>query len=112
MTADLLEAKFRKLGMVDINRPEFALPPQWFPTDWEVAASGGGQTLAFTTARPALGSAVTPPGGLDLDAVWVGLGTAADFAGRDVRGKAAVVHTMLSPGQMGQSALFEAAFKR
>jgi hypothetical protein len=112
MTADLLEAKFRKLGMVDINRPEFALPPQWFPTDWEVAASGGGQTLAFTTARPALGSAVTPPGGLDVDAVWVGLGTAADFAGRDVRGKAAVVHTMLSPGQMGQSALFEAAFKR
>jgi hypothetical protein len=112
MTADLLEAKFRKLGMVDINRPEFALPPQWFPTDWNVTASGGGQTLTFSTARPALGSAATPPSGLDLDAVWVGLGTAADFAGRDVRGKAAVIHTMLSPGQMGQSALFEAAFKR
>ena len=56
MTADLLEAKFRKLGMVDINRPEFALPPQWFPTDWSVTASGGGQNLTFSTARPALGS--------------------------------------------------------
>jgi len=112
MTADLLEAKFRKLGMVDINRPEFTLPPQWFPTDWNVVATGGGQTLTFSTALPALGSAVTPPNGLDVDAVWVGLGTAADFAGRDVRGKAAVIHTMLSPGQMGQSALFEAAFKR
>jgi hypothetical protein len=112
MTADLLEAKFRKLGMVDINRPEFALPPQWFPTDWDLTASGGGKTLTFSSARPALGSAATPPNGLDLEAVWVGLGTAADFAGRDVRGKAAVIHTMLAPGQMGQSALFEAAFKR
>jgi hypothetical protein len=112
MTADLIEARFRKLGMVDINRPEFALPPQWFPTDWDMTATGGGQTLTFSTARPALGSADTPPNGLDVEAVWVGLGTAADFAGRDVRGKAAVIHTMLSPGQMGQSALFEAAFKR
>jgi hypothetical protein len=49
---------------------------------------------------------------LDVEAIWVGLGTAADFAGRDVRGKAVVIHTMLSPGQMGQSALFESAFKR
>jgi hypothetical protein len=112
MTADLLEAKFRKLGMVDINRPEFTLPPQWFPTDWGVTASGGGQTLTFKSLVPALGSAPTPPGGLDVDAVWVGLGTAADFAGREVRGKAVVIHTMLSPGQMGQSALFESAFKR
>ena len=112
MTADLIEAKFRKLGMVDINRPEFPLPPQWFPTDWDLTATGGGQTLTFKTALPALGSATTPPSGLDLDAVWVGLGTAADFAGRDVRGKAVVIHTMLSPGQMGQSALFEASFKR
>ena len=112
MTADLLEAKFRKLGMVDINRPEFALPPQWFPISWDVSASGGGQTLTFSSLLPALGSAPTPPTGLDVDAVWVGLGTAADFAGRDVRGKAVVIHTMLSPGQMGQSALFESSFKR
>jgi hypothetical protein len=112
MTADLLEAKFRKLGMVDINRPEFTLPPQWFPLDWDVTASGGGQALKFSTALPALGSAATAPNGLDLDAVWVGIGTAADFAGRDVKGKAVVIHTMLSPGQMGQSALFEGAFKR
>jgi hypothetical protein len=112
MTADLLEAKFRKMGMVDINRPEFALPPQWFATDWKLTATGGGQTLSFKTALPALGSKTTPASGLEVEAVWVGLGTAADFAGRDVRGKAAVIHSMLSPGQMGQSALFESAFKR
>jgi hypothetical protein len=112
MTADLVEARFRKLGMVAINRPEFTLRPQWFPVDWEVTASGGGKSLSFTTARPALGAAPIPPAGLDVDAVWVGLGTAPDFAGRDVRGKAVVIHSMLAPGQMGQSAIFEAAFKR
>ena len=112
MTADLIEAKFKKLGMVDINRPEFTLPPQWFPTDWEVTATGGGKTLSFPTARPALGSAPIPAAGLELDPVWVGLGTAPDFSGREVRGKAVVIHSMLSPGQMGQSAVFEAAFKR
>jgi hypothetical protein len=112
MTADLVEAKFKKLGMVDINRPEFPLRPQWFPVDWAVSASGGGKTLTFDTLRPALGSKATPPAGLEADAVWVGLGTAADFAGRDVRGKAVVIHTILSPGQMGQSAIAEAAFKR
>ena len=112
LTADLLEAKFRKLGMVDINRPVFDLRPQWFPLDWNVSATGGGQTLTFPSLRPALGSTATPPNGLDLDAVWVGLGTAADFQGRDVRGKAVIIHTMLAPGQMGQSAIFEGAFRR
>jgi hypothetical protein len=112
MTADLIEAKFRKLGLQDIHRPEFTLPPQWFPTDWNLTASGGGKTLTFPTARPALGAAAIPPSGLEVDAVWVGLGTAPDFAGRDVKGKAVVIHSMLSPGQMGQSAIFDAAFRR
>src|SRR6185503_3976367 len=70
-----------------------------------------GKTLTFPSLRPALGSAAIP-NGLVADAVWVGLGTVADFAGRDVRGKAVVIHTMLSPGQMGQSAIAEGAFKR
>src|SRR5262245_31131806 len=112
MTADYIEARFRKLGMVDINRPSFDLPPQWFAIDWDVSASGGGKSATFSSLRPALGVPSTPAGGLDLDAMWVGLGTAADFAGRDVRGKAVVIHSMLSPGQMGQSGIFEGSYKR
>lgn len=112
MTADLIEARFKRLRMINIERPEFPLRPQWFPTEWDVRATGGGNTLTFSSLRPALGSRATPPEGLEVDAVWVGLGTAADFAGRDVRGKAVVIHSMLAPGQMGQSAIAEAAFKR
>ena len=89
MTGDLIEAKFRSLGMTDIHRREFDLPPQWFPIDWSLTATGGGKTQTFKTLLPALHS-VPIAGELDVDAVWVGLGTAADFAGRDVRGKAAV----------------------
>jgi hypothetical protein len=61
---------------------------------------------------PALGSAATPPAGIELEPVWVGLGTAGDFAGRSVQGKAVIVHAMLAPGEMGQSANMEGAFKR
>jgi hypothetical protein len=97
--------------MTDIHRKEFDLPPQWFPTDWSLAATGGGKTQTFRTTTPAL-SSVPIKGELDLETVWVGLGTAADFAGRDVRGKAVVFHTMLAPGEMGQSAVFEGTIRR
>jgi len=112
MTGDLVESKFRRLGLTDIHRPEFSLPPQWVPSDWDFTATAGGTTLKFNSLLPALGSASTPPGGVEMEAVWVGLGTAADFIGRDVKGKAVIVHAMLSPGEMGQSANLEGAFKR
>jgi hypothetical protein len=112
MTGDLMEAKFRKLGLTDIRRPEFALPPQWVPTDWDLTATADAKTLKFSSLLPALGSAATPEGGIEMEPVWVGLGTAGDFAGRDVRGKAVIIHAMLAPGEMGQSANLEGAFAR
>ena len=111
MTGDWVEAKFKALGLQEIHRKEFDLAPQWFPLDWNVTASGGGKTLTFKTLNPATGTA-SIKGELEADAIWVGLGTAPDFAGRDVRGKAVVIHTMLAPGQMGQSAAFEGAIRR
>jgi len=111
MTGDLIEAKFKSLGLVDVHRKEFPLRPQWFPIDWSLTATQAGKSQTFRTVLPAL-SSVPIRGALDVDAVWVGLGTAADFAGRDVRGKAVVFHTMLAPGEMGQSAVFEGTIHR
>ena len=105
MTADWVESKFRGLGLENIHKVPFDLPPQWMPQDWELTAAGGGEVLSFSTAYPASRSRMPNP--LNVEAVWVGIGTAADFAGRDVRGKAVVYQAMLAPGQMGNSARIE-----
>ncbi len=108
LTADWTERHFRRLGMEAVHRVDFDLRPQWFPVDWSLTASGGGQQLTFTSANPATGSPSFPEG-IEAEAVWVGLGTAADFAGRDVTGKAVIIQTILAPGQMGNSASWEGA---
>ena len=127
MAADWLREKFRALGLEDVHRVPFDLGPQWMPRDWTLTATGGAQTLSFPSAYPAPPrtvwgsgrlrnrSVVTPyamPDPLDVEAVWVGLGTAADFAGRDVSGKAVVFQAMLAPGQMGNSSRFERVAQR
>ena len=37
-------------------------------------------------------------GGLEFDLIWVGMGSEADYLGRDVRGKAVLVHDIPRPG--------------
>jgi hypothetical protein len=112
MTAEWAESKWRQYGLADVHEQEYALGPQWFALDWNVTATDGTKTLTFKSLNPAIGSAPTPPGGLDAEAVWVGLGTAADFMGRDVRGKAVLILSILEPGNMGESAGWEGAWKR
>lgn len=112
MTAEWAEAKWRQYGLTDIHEQEYSLGPQWFALDWNVTATDGSKTLTFKSLNPAVGSAPTPPGGLEAEAVWVGLGSAADFMGRDVRGKAVLILSILEPGNMGESAGWEGAWKR
>jgi len=112
MVHDWAEAKFRKYGLQDIHRQPFTLTTQWFPTDWSYTFVAGGKSYTFKSVNPSLDSPATPAGGLDLDVVWVGTGTAADFAGRDVRGKAVLIHSIPAPGSMGHSAAYERAMSR
>lgn len=112
LTAEWAEAKWRGYGLTDVHEQEYALGPQWFATDWNVTATDGTKTLSFKSLNPAIGSAPTPPGGLEAEAVWVGLGSAADFMGRDVRGKAVLILSILEPGNMGESAGWEGAWRR
>jgi peptidase M28-like protein len=112
LTAEWAEAKWKQAGLTDIHEQEYPLPPQWFGIDWNVTASGSGKTLTFKSLNPSIGSVSTPPGGLEAEAIWVGLGTAADFMGRDVRGKVVLIMSILEPGNMGESAGWEGAWKR
>jgi hypothetical protein len=84
----LLE-QYQRAGLTDTHSQTVAFfDQQWAPESWEVAAVAAGKTTKLTSAQPPYGAASTDGRALDLPAVYVGLGSEADFAGRDVRGKA------------------------
>ena len=94
--AEWLLERYREMGLTDTRMQEVVFfHPQWVPESWEVTATGGGSTIELTSAQPPYGAASTDGRVLDLPAAWVGLGSEADFAGRDVRGRA--VFSVRSP---------------
>lgn len=88
--------RFRAIGLQDVRMQPFDLPPQWFALDWDVTVVAGGQRIKLASAFPS-GRSPAIPNGADLDLVWVGAGTEMDFAGRDVRGKAALITSFPMP---------------
>ncbi len=94
-TAEWLAAKFKSLGLSDVRIQPLDLPPQWIPQTWDATMTSGGKTIRLTSAQPAYFANPLPPGGVELDAVYAGLGTEADFMGKDVRGKAVFIYGML-----------------
>src|SRR5579862_9228017 len=75
--------KFKQFGL-EVRTVEHDLPPQFQPTSWDVTVTGNGKTLPVTSAFPVNNIPGTPPAGLDLEAVYVGTGSEAEFSGRDV----------------------------
>ena len=90
----------------------FDLQPQWTPKSWDISFTSGGQTFKLPSARPAARAASTPPGGLELELVWVGGGAAADYIGRDVKGKAVLVHDIPLPGDIRHTISLEGSVAR
>src|SRR5579871_4772961 len=86
--AEWMLAKFRQIGLADVHEQPLDLPPQWMPQSWSVVASANGKTLQLDTAQPTYFAVGTPSEGLELEAVYAGMGSDADLAlSRDVRGK-------------------------
>jgi hypothetical protein len=111
-TEEYIARRFRELGLEDVHMQSFDLPPQWFALDWNLTASGGGQTMTFKTAFPSTRSPSTPPAGLDLEVVWVGNGSDLDFAGRNVKGKAVLVQSFPTPSAFSHTATASGALQR
>ncbi len=111
MTTDWVVAQFRRIGLEQVRIQEFDLPAQWFPTSWDVAATGAGKTVQMKSAFPLFNSVATK-GSVELEPVWIGMGTAADFAGRSVTGKAVVLYGFPNPGGRGNTALTLGAVRR
>jgi hypothetical protein len=87
--------KFKQLGLADVHQQVFDLPPQWMPKSWTVTASGGGKTLEVATAQPTYQAVATSGDGLDVEAVYVGLGSDAELnIAKDLRGKAVLFYSI------------------
>ena len=112
-SAEWLADHFRRIGLSDLRIQPIDLPPQWMPQSWTITATSGATTLQLDrSAQPAYGSPGTAANGVDVDAVWVGTGSDADFAGRDVRGKAVFMFSMALPGSMNNTSTLEGGPKR
>jgi hypothetical protein len=90
-SAEWLAAKFKAAGLSDVRIQPLDLEPQWMPLGWEVVVTGGGKTVRLESAQPFYGANALPTGGVDVEAVYAGLGSEADFVGKDVTGKAVFV---------------------
>ena len=81
--------KYRRIGLTDAHAQTVKFfRPQYEPKSWSVTLSGAGKAVTLVSAQPPYGGVGTDGKELDLEVVYVGLASEADFAGRDVRGKA------------------------
>ncbi len=93
-SAEWLVDKFDAIGLSDVRIQPFDLPPQWMPRSYEVTVTAGGTTMELESAQPVYRAVGTPTGGIELEAAYVGLGSEADFLGRDVEGQAVFSYSM------------------
>ena len=111
-TQDWVEGYFRRNGLGNIYRQSFDLRPVWHPTAWELTFASGDETFTLDSARPPQGAQSTPPEGLELELVWVGGGSDADYLGRVVAGKAVLIQDIPRPGTLRHSIRDEGAIAR
>jgi hypothetical protein len=102
--------EFKMAGLKDAKVETFGVPAaMWVPQSWQVQVVGdpafgaGTQTVTLHSAFPQPGGATIPGGSLTAPVVFVGRGTDADLAGRDVKGRIAVVHIRPEPSLFGSA---------
>jgi len=102
--------EFKAAGLKDARVETFAVTaPMWMPQSWQVQLLGdpafgaGTQAVTLQSAFPQPGGATIQGGSLVAPVVFVGRGTDADLAGRDVKGKIAVVHIRPEPSLFGSA---------
>ena len=108
--AQWLLNKYRQIGLTDTRLQTINFyNPQWSAQSWGVTVAAANKTVQITSAEPSYGSPDTGGKELDLPVVYVGLGSEADFAGRDVRGKAILFVKGQSSYQAGAADILKRA---
>jgi len=112
--AEWVRGQLEEIGLDEVRLDSVPLDPQWTLRALSLSLVGGSAPgipatdLVLESAMAGFGSPSTPPEGLEAPLVYVGLGTAADLRGRDLRGKIALVHGRTLGGahlNTGESAL-------
>ena len=109
-TIDWVVNELKAAGLKDARTETYAVPgPMWAPMSWQLQVVGdpafgaGTQTVTLQSAFPQPGGATIAGGSLTAGVVFVGHGTDADLAGRDLKGKIAVVHVRPEPSLFGSA---------
>src|SRR6185295_8602331 len=102
--------EFKAAGLKDAKVEAYAVPAaMWVPRSWELRVAGdpafgaGSQDVTLQSAFPQPGGATIPGGSLTAPVIFVGRATDADLAGRDVKGKIAVVRIRPEPALFGSA---------
>lgn len=102
--------EFRNAGLKNAAVETFAVPaPMWVPQSWKVEVVGdsafgaGTSTVTLQSAFPQPGGVTIAGGTLTAPVVFVGRATEADLAGRDLKGKIAIVRVRPEPSLFGSA---------
>jgi hypothetical protein len=107
-TIEWAVSELKAAGLNDAKVETYAVPgTMWVPQTWQLQIIGdpafgaGTQTVTLRSAFPQPGGASIPGGTLTAPVVYVGHGTDADLAGRDLKGKIAIVRVRPEPSLFG-----------
>ena len=111
-TANWMMGQLRQTGVENVRLDSIPLPTQWLPQSWHLTVESDNKTTELTSAWPAYGSVGSSQAGAKLELIDVGLGMATDFQGRDVRGKAVVLHSIATSSTVFNSVRRTGALQR
>jgi len=107
-TIEWTVSELKAAGLKDAKVETYAVPgTMWVPQTWQLQVIGdpafgaGTQTVTLQSAFPQPGGASIPGGTMTAPVVYVGHGTDADLAGRDLKGKIAIVRVRPEPSLFG-----------
>jgi Peptidase family M28/PA domain len=98
MIQDWVAGQFRAIGLEQVRRQEIDMSPLWYPNSWEASLVVGDAVTPLRTTFPITDTVGTGNKTIEAPAIWLGLGTPADFRDRDVRGKAVLLYSNPTPG--------------
>lgn len=111
-TANWMMDQLRQSGVENVRLDSIPLPTQWLPQSWQLTVELDGKATELTSAWPASGSVGTSSAGAKLELIDVGLGMATDFQGRDVSGKAVILHSIATSSTVFNSVRRTGALQR